>query len=432
MTHGFLDRSRDARIRRLAIPALGTLAIEPLVSIVDTAFVGRLGTNAVASLAVAAAVLSVAFFLFNFLAHGVGPLVAQDIGGGRHDDARALAGNGLALALIGGVVALAVVELGAPQLIRAAGGVGSIEDAAVTYLRIRALAIPALLLVTLGNGVFRGHADTVTPLWIALLFNLINAGLDPLLIFGLDMGLAGAAWASVVAQSTGAVLFLVMMVRRSMLGAPRLAGSGRLLKVSRDFLVRTGSLVLTFFMATRVAASISEPALAAHQVATQVFFLLALATDSLAVAGQVLVGQYIGAADGYSARLVSDRLIAIGLAAGSMTAVVILVTRPFLGSIFLNDPMALDELGTALLIMAPVAIVGALAFVWDGLVMGAGDFGYLARTMVIASSVTIATLLTIQAQGWGLAGVWWSLVLLMILRSAMMIPWHRRLGVVSR
>lgn len=321
MKHGFFDRSRDARIKRLAIPALGTLAIEPLVSIVDTAFVGRLGTNAVASLAVAAAVLSVAFFLFNFLAHGVGPLVAQDIGGGRHDEARALAGNGLALALIGGVVALAVVEIGAPQLVRAAGGVASIEEAAVTYLRIRALAIPALLLVTLGNGVFRGHADTVTPLWIALVFNLINAGLDPILIFGLDMGLAGAAWASVVAQTTGAVFFLVMMARRSMLGAPRLVGSGRLLKVSRDFLVRTGSLVLTFFMATRVSASISEPALAAHQVATQVFFLLALATDSLAVAGQVLVGQYIGAADGRSARQVSDRLIAIGLAADRKSVV---------------------------------------------------------------------------------------------------------------
>lgn len=432
MKHGFFDRSRDARIKRLAVPALGTLAIEPLVSIVDTAFVGRLGTNAVASLAVAAAVLSVAFFLFNFLAHGVGPLVAQDIGGGRHDEARALAGNGLALALIGGVVALAVVEIGAPQLVRAAGGVASIEEAAVTYLRIRALAIPALLLVTLGNGVFRGHADTVTPLWIALVFNLINAGLDPILIFGLDMGLAGAAWASVVAQTTGAVLFLVMMARRSMLGAPRLAGSGRLLKVSRDFLVRTGSLVLTFFMATRVSASISEPALAAHQVATQVFFLLALATDSLAVAGQVLVGQYIGAADGRSARQVSDRLIAIGLAAGLATAAVILMTRPYLGSVFLNDPEALDELRTALLIMAPVAIVGALAFVWDGLVMGAGDFGYLARTMVIASGATIATLLTVQAQGWGLAGVWWSLVLLMILRSAMMIPWHRRLGETLR
>ena len=252
--------------------------------------------------------------------------------------------------------------------------------------------------------------------------------LDPIFIFVFDWGLAGAAWASVIAQWSGALAFVAVLVSRSMMGAPRLVGSARLLRVSRDFLIRTGSLVLTFFMATRVAAQISEPALAAHQVAGQVFFLLALTTDSLAVAGQVMVGQYVGADDRPAARAVSDRLIALGLLTGVLMALAVIVFRGPIGRVFLQDPVALAELDTAFLIMAPVVLVGALAFVWDGLVMGAGDFGFLARTMSLAAGLTIATLLTVQAQGWGLAGVWWSLVLLMVLRSLMMIPWHLRLS----
>ncbi len=424
----FLDRSRDRQIRRLALPALGTLAIEPLVSIVDTAFVGRLGTSSVAALAVASAVLAIAFFIFNFLAYGVGPLVAQDIGGGREADARRLTGNGLAVAIIGGAAVLVALEVAAPVFVRLAGATPELEEPAVAYLRVRALSVPALLLITLGNGVFRGHADTVTPLWIAAGFNAVNALLDPVLIFGLDLGLNGAAWASVIAQWAGALVFVILLASQGILGRPQLAGSSRLLRVSRDFLIRTGALVLTFFMATRVAAGISEEALAAHQVATQIFFLLALATDSLAVAGQVLVGQSIGANVPADARQIADRLIAMGLVTGLIIASLILATSSGLGRIFLDEAASLAELDTALRIMAAVAVIGALAFVWDGLVMGAGDFAYLAKTMVVAAALTIGALLVVQRQGWGLAGVWWSLVLLMVVRSLLMLPWHRRLG----
>jgi MATE family multidrug resistance protein len=398
------------------------------VAIVDTAFVGRLGTASVAALAVASAVLGIAFFMFSFLAHAVGPLLAQDIGGRKQEAARTLTANGLAVALLGGVVVLVILEVFAPQLLRLAGATDNLIEPATQYLRVRSLAVPALLLITLGNGVFRGHADTVTPLWIALGFNVINAVLDPVFIFGLDLGLVGAAWASVIAQWSGAVAFVGVLVVRSMLASPRLAGSARLLRVSRDFLIRTGALVLTFFIATRVAASISEAALAAHQVAGQVFLFVALATDSLAVAGQVMVGQKIGAGDAPAARAVADRLIMLGLMTGLGMAIVVVAFRRPVGRVFLSDPAALAELDIAFLVLAPVVLIGALAFVWDGLVMGAGDFGFLARTMTVAGGLTIATLLTVQAQGWGLAGVWWALVLLMVLRSLMMVPWHRRLG----
>ena len=112
------------------------------MAIVDTAFVGRLGTSSVAALAVATAVLGIAFFMFNFLAYGVGPLLAQDVGGRRVEEARTLTGNGLALALLGGILALAVLELLAPQLLRLAGASDELLDPATQYLRIRSLAVP--------------------------------------------------------------------------------------------------------------------------------------------------------------------------------------------------------------------------------------------------------------------------------------------------
>ncbi|MEE9178031.1 MAG: MATE family efflux transporter, partial [Acidimicrobiia bacterium] len=193
----------DRAILGLAIPALGALAIDPLLTLADTAFVAQLGTTELAALGVDTAILGFAFFAFNFLAYVTTPLVARALGRGRRDEARRWVGDALLLAVGLGVMVTLVVLVAAPLFVELMGATPEVGEPAVSYLRIRALATPAVLIVTTGHGAFRGHMDTRTPLVVAAGVNGLNLVLDPLLIFTLGLGLEGAAVATVIAQYVG-------------------------------------------------------------------------------------------------------------------------------------------------------------------------------------------------------------------------------------
>src|SRR5690606_14937204 len=146
----------DREILRLAVPALGALAADPLVSLVDTAFVGRLGVEALGALAVSAAVFGVAFTVFNFLSYATTPFVALRLGSGDHEGAGRLASTAVVSGIALGVGAAVVVALTARGLLSALGAGPELLDPGAEYLRIRAWALPALLVITAGHGIFRG------------------------------------------------------------------------------------------------------------------------------------------------------------------------------------------------------------------------------------------------------------------------------------
>lgn len=429
ITRAFRRSRFDSEIIRLAVPALGALAADPLVSLVDTAYIGRLGTTALAALAVAAAVFGVAFSLFNFLSYGTTPLVAREIGRGDADHAGRMAVAALAL---GGIIGLAaaVVLLGAPHApLRVLGASDEIIDSAVTYLRIRSLALPAVLLVMVGHGIFRGALDTKTPFVIALALNGVNLVLDPVLIFLFDLGLAGAAWATVVAQWFGAVVFLVVLVRRHRVmglsfARPQWSDAAELIGAGRRLIARTASLLLVFTAATAVAARIGEAALAAHQVAMQLFIFLSLVLDAVAIAAQAMLGAASGVGDPMGIRERADRLVGMGIAAGAGLAVVLIGAAPWLAGWFTPDPAVQSAIGSVYPQLILVQIIGGAVFAWDGIVIGVTDFGFAMVATVIPSVVTAAILIPLVPLGAPLAAVWWAIVVLMLLRAGFMTWWH--------
>ena len=189
----FARTPHDRQILRLAIPALGALAADPLVSLVDTAFVGRLGTIELGALGVNAAVFTLAFALFSFLAYGTTPLVAAEWGREDRQEAGRVVAQAIGLAVvIGTLVAVLLWGFWRPILTALQAGPGLLEPAG-DYLRIRAWAAPAVLLVTVGHGAFRGMQDTRTPLVVTVGLNLVNLIADPLLIFVAGWGLQGRA-----------------------------------------------------------------------------------------------------------------------------------------------------------------------------------------------------------------------------------------------
>jgi len=422
----------DRPILDLAIPALAGLAADPLVSLVDTAFVGQLGPVPLAALGINASVFSMTFVIFNFLAYGTTPRVGRAVGHGDREEASRVVMRALLLAVLAGAVALALLQGFARPILRVMGAGDELMGPALTYLRIRACAGPAVLLITASHGAFRGYQDTRTPMKVTIGFNIVNAILDPILIFGLDWGLAGAATATVVAQWAGAVTFLVLLLhrRREMLGirplVPRLRSLGAFLTIGRDLFIRTSALVGTMTLATAVATRIGTTAVAAHQVAAQLWLFLALLVDALAVSGQALVSKHLGAGDEDAARSVSNRLLQWGTGVGVGLGLAFYALQPVLPDFFTDDPATVAAVLAIFPFVALLQPLNGLVFVWDGLYMGAEAFGYLAKAMLLSAGAAAVVLLLARPMGWGLPGVWWGITTLMAVRLlTLAVPYAR-------
>jgi len=338
----------------------------------------------------------------------------------------------LLLAVLAGAVALALLQGFARPILRVMGAGDELMGPALTYLRIRACAGPAVLLITASHGAFRGYQDTRTPMKVTIGFNIVNAILDPILIFGLDWGLAGAATATVVAQWAGAVTFLVLLLhrRREMLGirplVPRLRSLGAFLTIGRDLFIRTSALVGTMTLATAVATRIGTTAVAAHQVAAQLWLFLALLVDALAVSGQALVSKHLGAGDEDAARSVSNRLLQWGTGVGVGLGLAFYALQPVLPDFFTDDPATVAAVLAIFPFVALLQPLNGLVFVWDGLYMGAEAFGYLAKAMLLSAGAAAVVLLLARPMGWGLPGVWWGITTLMAVRLlTLAVPYAR-------
>jgi putative MATE family efflux protein len=423
------QKDHDRDIMRLGLPALGALAADPLVSIVDTIFVGRLGVVPLAALGVNVAVFSLAFVLFNVLEYGTTPMVARARGRGDRGSAGRTVIQALSVAAITGPIATLILLSFDQAIVGLMGATGELVEPAIAYLRIRALAAPAVLVVTAGHGIFRGYLDTRTPLVVTLGLNVVNLVLDPILIFGLGLGIEGAAMATVAAQWTGALWFLDLLLRRRRralgieLTLPRPAELVPFLRIGGALALRTFALIGTMTLATAVATRVGTVQVAAHQVATQLWLFLALVVDALAVAGQALVANYRGAGDPAAAREAANRLLVWGLRIGFALALAFLALAPVLPRLFTPEVEVIAAIGLVYPFIVVMQPLNALVFVWDGVFLGAEDFRFLAVQMVLSGVAAGVVLLLVLPMGWGLLGVWWGMVTLMLVR-ALTLGWR--------
>jgi putative MATE family efflux protein len=379
----------DRDIWRLALPAFGALAAEPLYVLADTAIVGQLGTRPLAGLAVAGIVLTAAYSLFNFLAYSTTSAVARQVGAGDLRRAAELGVDGMWLALGIGLVLLVVGVSAAPGIVDLMGASARVHPYAVTYLRISSLGAPAYLVALAATGYLRGMQDTRPTLVVAVAANVVNLVLEVVLVFGLDSGIAGSAWGTVLAQ-VGAAVAYVLIVARAVraTGAsvwPRRDGIRTVAVIGGPLIVRTASLLAALLIATNLAARISDDAVAAHQIAFQINLFLALSLDAIAIAGQALVGKYLGASDAHQARVASRRMIEWGIAIGVGFAVLLVVARPVLVPLFTDDAGVQHLALQVLWIVALVQPLAAVVFVLDGILIGAGDQRYLAKAMLAST-----------------------------------------------
>ncbi len=411
-------RVKSPSVLSLAIPALVVLAAEPLYLLVDTAVVGHLGTIALGGLAVGGALLAWSAALLNFLAYGTTARAARRAGAGDRAGAVAEGVQATWLALGLGLAVVVLFQLLAGPLTRLlAGGAGPVATAGEEWLRIAGCGAPLLLISLAGNGWLRGVAELGRPVRYVLAGSLLSLVLCPVLVFPVGMGLAGSAVANVVGQALAAGLFVRALVREGADWRPRPAAIRAQMVIGRDLLLRAAVLQLSFLVAAGVAARAGTAELGAHQIALQLFFFLALVLDAYAIAAQTLVGRALGGGRPAEARSTARRVALWGLGTGVVVAAVLLALRDVLPPLFTDDPAVLAEAGVVWWFLAGMQPLAGVVFALDGVLMGAGDVGYL-RTVTIGSAVVGFLPLSLLAVplDWGLAGVWTGLVLFIGLR----------------
>jgi putative MATE family efflux protein len=409
----------DREIVALALPALGALAAEPLYLLADTAIVGHLGTPQLAALAIAATVLSTLVSLCIFLTYGTTARVSRLHGAGEERAAGALAAQALWLALaIGLALAAAIAALAVP-LVHALGGEADIAAMAARYLRIATLGVPMALVALAGQGFLRGVGDLRTPLVVVVAANVANVVLELLFVYGLDWGLDGSAWGTVLAQAGMGAAFIALLLRAPAdRRRPDRARMRSLIRIGAQLFVRTAALLGCFVFATAICARVGAASLGAHQIAFQLFGFLALVLDAIAIAGQVIVGRALGAGDADAAYAAARRMLEWSLGAGVVIGGVLLALTDVIPRAFTTDVAVVERAHAMWPLFCALWPPAAVVFALDGILIGAGDTRYLAGAMVAAAAVFVPLAVAALELGWGIVGVWSALLVLMAVRLA--------------
>ncbi|CAL0304409.1 unnamed protein product [Lupinus luteus] len=424
-------------ILSIALPAALALAADPIASLIDTAFVGHIGSVELAAVGVSASVFNLVSKVFNVpLLNITTSYVAEEQALIRKEDSTQSDDNdfsgkyqnkkllpsistSLALAATLGIAETVALLLGSGTLMNIMGipADSPMRGPAEDFLMLRAFGAPPIVIALAAQGTFRGFMDTKTPLYAVGAGNFLNVVLDPILIFGFGLGVRGAAVATVISEYLMASILLYKLIGKVWLIPFDFDGRKvfSYLKSGGLLIGRTLAVFITMTLTTSVAAKQGPIPMAGHQICMQVWLSVSLLTDALALAGQALLASSYSQGNYEQARVVIYRVLQIGLGAGFTFSVILFFGFGAFSSLFSTDSEVLGVAQSGVLFVAGSQPVNALAFVIDGLYYGVSDFAYAAYSMLLVGLVSSIFLL-LAAPLLGLPGVWTGLFLFMTLR----------------
>lgn len=410
-----------------AWPIIVGQATVPLVGIVDTAVIGRTGDAvALAGVALGSTIVTFLFWSFGFLRMGMTGMTAQAYGANDAAEVDAMLVCGLIIGFGLGAALLGLQLLLIPAAFAVLAGGADVDAAAKSYVAARFLGAPASLAVFAINGWLLGLGRTRAALALQIVLNLVNIALCVLLVWhwnmgprGVGLGTAAAEW---IALGTG--LWLVAPHLHALADRLRLfdrAALRRLFAVNADIMVRTVALLVMFTWFTSAGARLGAETLAANQVLMQAVALTAFVLDGFAFTAEARVGQAIGAgsrADMLRAiRLTGEFSAATAVAFGVMIALLGALCVPLLTSNADVQRQAIALLPW----VAVLPLIGATAWLLDGIFIGATAGRALRNAAILATALYIATDLALRPLGH--VGVWIALLASYVYRAAA-LGWH--------
>lgn len=384
------------RLAALAVPTFGQLIAEPTFVLIDTAIVGHVGTSALAGLSIGSTVILTAAGLCIFLAYATTSRVARLLGAGKRREGLQAGMGGLWLALFIGIALAAALFAFAEPVCWALGGRGDVLDQAVAYARAVVLGAPGMLLVYAANGVFRGLQKVGVTLAAAVAGAVVNTVLDVAFVIGLGWGVAGSGVATCIAQWAMGLFLAVPVLRwaaREGVGVlPRRADIAAAGGDGLPLFVRTLALRAALVATVMAAASLGADVLAGYQAVNAAWNFSVNALDAVAIAGQTLVGAQLGAGNAAEARRLVRATARAGAVLGVAVGVAFVCAGAFAGGVFSPDAQVQAVIALGMGVMGVFMPLQGWLWALDGILIGAGDFRYLARACCIVAACHIAAL----------------------------------------
>jgi len=389
----------------------------PLIGIVATIAIGRLGDSALlGGVAIASVIFDCLFWLFAFLRMGTLAFTAQALGAGETLELRAPLVRGFIVAALIGACLIVLQKPLAAILLGAMGGSVDVTGAAKVYFTIRIWSAPLALANYVVLGWLIGQARARLALAVQIAINLINVTATALLVLVANAGIAGAAIAAVVAEAAGVALGVLIArhLTDGQLSVPRAALLDRaklthMLAVNRDIMIRTASLIAVFLFFTAQGARAGDVTLAGNAVLNNFLLISAFFLDGLANAAEQLCGRAYGARDGtgFSAAV---RLVILW---GAGFALAVTATYALFGPWLIDVMTASEDVRLSARHYLPFVVLSPLlavvAFAYDGVYIGATWARDMRNLMVLSLLIFLAAWLALRS--FGNAGLWGALLM---------------------
>ena len=383
----------------IALPALMGLLADPILSMVDTAFVGRGAGGAIdlAALGVCTSIFHMAFTIFRASTIATTSLVG---GAGTVEEKRQITKISLGFAGVMGTLVLLVLRLGGKQILTSMGvsPTSPIYKSACSYLFTRCWAAPAVVGIVVAEGAFRGNGDNKTPLLAATIAAVFNLLLDPVLMFPLKMGIAGAAAATAISQLGAAALYIRRLLKQRLL--PQTKENGTRIKVGEvvksiiganaAMLSKNFSMLVFYTAATTIATRIGATHVATHQVCLSLFWLVTMWLDSGGVSAQLLLSKTIGEGGNMEKiRSLIRYMLKFALVQGLAFSALVFGAGKFVPVVFTQDPTVARYVAECLPHLAIQQTLVSVCLVLEGLAVGGNQFRFMASGTAVATAAGV-------------------------------------------
>jgi len=424
----------DKEILRLAIPSIITNITVPLLGMVDIAIVGHIGNASyIAAIALATMVFNLIYWNFGFLRMGTSGLTAQAYGAEDRQECLRVLVRALVIAM---GVAVLLIALQRPIGYLCQKWIHSSEETialTLTYFYIRIWAAPANLALYALKGWFIGMQNAKTPMWIAIILNIVNIVCSLVFVFVFHAGIAGVAWGTVIAQYSGLTLAVILWfvqygemrhdihIKESL----KLKEMVRFFQVNADIFLRTLCLIAVFTFIPYISAEMGDEVLAANTLLMQLFTLLSYIMDGFAYAGESLVGKYVGAKDSVSLKICVRRLLYWGIGLATLFTLLYATCGRALLGILTNDQTVVDTAMEYILWTILVPFTGFAAFIYDGIYIGATASKAMRNVMFVATGAFFIAYYALH-NSLGNDGLWIAFLIFLTLRGLLMFVMERK------
>lgn len=417
--------SLGREVLRLALPAFGALVAPSILLLTDAAFIGSLGTEALAGYAGGTAVFGVASSLSYFLAYASTSVVARRFGAGQPREAVADGINYITIGLLIGIGIAVVMWTFAPTFIDWVGVAESSMPHAIDWLRGSAFAAPALMASMATIGMFRGLQDTRITLYVTLFTVTVNIFVCAVFVFGMQLGTFGAGLAIAIAETLGFIAYVLAMLRYARsIGAPmhptQLRGLGAAFNKSLPLLWRSTMMRTVFTGVIVVAAQLGSEALAAFTVSLHIWYVLANLLDAIAIAAQAIIGKRLGASEGHLVHAIVNRLLRWATYSGALFGVLTIAIGTVAPALFSDDVVVQHLLWLCMIAIGLHQPLAAVVFLLDGVLIGSGDTRFIAFVLSMAVCTFIPVAWAAVHWDLGVVGLWCAMITFLATRGALM------------